>query len=225
MNLSEKLTQGAGIAFAYAGGVAALWLGGLCTLIALIIWSISGFSLPLAAFIGIFGLAPLGTGFWLFKRGKVLRDILKVKLQKETVRKLAFQKQGRLTPKDLARAQGWGEEKALNMLKNLAAEDPERMTLQLNYESGEIYFDFSDILESIEARKQYQALPLSNTLGEKAVDIAMILGKTIDTFQDYIEMTRETVSHQQHEKREERYRVKIERFLDELEELKNQSSH
>ena len=225
MNLSEKLTQGAGIAFAYAGGVAALWLGGLCTLISLIIWGIAGFSLPLAMFLGIFGLAPLGTGFWLFRRGKVLRDLLKVKLQKETVRKLAFQKQGRLTPKDLARAQGWSEEKALNMLKNLAAEDPERMVLQLNYDSGEIYFDFSDILESLEARKQYQALPLSNTLGEKAVDIAMILGKTIDTFQDYVEMTRETVSHQQHEKREERYRAKIERFLDELEELKNPSSN
>lgn len=222
MNLSEKLTQGAGIAFAYAGGVAALWLGGLCTLFSLIFWGISGFSLPLALFFAIFGLAPLGTGFWLFKRGKVLREILKVKLQKETVRKLAFQKQGRLTPKDLARAQGWGEEKALNVLKNLAAEDPERMTLQLNYESGEIYFDFSDILESVDARKQYQALPLSNALGEKAVDIAMMLGKTIDTFQDYVEMTRETVSHQQHEKREERYRAKIERFLDEIEELKQQ---
>ena len=222
MNLSEKLTQGAGIAFAYAGGVAALWLGGLCTLFSLIFWGISGFSLPLALFFAIFGLAPLGTGFWLFKRGKVLREILKVKLQKETVRKLAFQKQGRLTPKDLARAQNWGEEKALNVLKNLAAEDPERMTLQLNYESGEIYFDFSDILESVDARKQYQALPLSNALGEKAVDIAMMLGKTIDTFQDYVEMTRETVSHQQHEKREERYRAKIERFLDEIEELKQQ---
>ncbi len=223
MNLSEKLTKGAGIAFAYAGGVAALWLGGLCTLLSLIIWGIAGFSLPLAVFLGIFGLAPLGTGFWLFKRGKVLRDILKVKLQKETVRKLAFQKHGRLTPKDLAKAQGWGEEKALNMLKNLAAEDPERMTLQLDYDSGEIYFDFSDILQTIEARKQYQALPLSNTLGEKAVDIAMILGKTIDTFQDYVEMTRETASHQQHEKREERYRAKIERFLDEIEELKSQT--
>lgn len=222
MNFSEKLTQGAGIAFAYAGGVAALWLGGLCTLFSLIFWGISGFSLPLALFFAIFGLAPLGTGFWLFRRGKVLRDLLKVKLQKETVRKLAFQKQGRLTPKDLARAQGWGEEKALNVLKNLAAEDPERMTLQLNYESGEIYFDFSDILESVDARKQYQALPLSNALGEKAVDIAMILGKTIDTFQDYVEMTRETVSHQQHEKREERYRAKIERFLNEIEELKQQ---
>ena len=63
MNLSEKLTQGAGIAFAYAGGVAALWLGGLCTLFSLIIWGIAGFSLPLGLFFGIFGLAPLGTGF------------------------------------------------------------------------------------------------------------------------------------------------------------------
>ena len=224
MNLSEKLTQGAGIAFAYAGGVAAIWLGGLCTLISLIVWGVGGFSIPLALIFAIFGLAPLGTGIWLFRRGKVLRDLLKVKLQKETVRKLAFQKQGRLTPKDLARAQNWGEEKALNALKNLAAEDPERMTLQLNYESGEIYFDFSDILESLEARKQYQALPLSNALGDKAVDIAMILGKTIDTFQDYVEMTRETVSQQRHEKREERYRAKIERFLDEIETLKNQAA-
>ena len=48
MNLSEKLTQGAGIAFAYAGGVAAIWLGGLCTLISLIVWGVGGFSIPLA---------------------------------------------------------------------------------------------------------------------------------------------------------------------------------
>ena len=222
MNLSEKLTQGAGIAFAYAGGVAALWLGSVVTLGSLIAAGAGWLNIWLVLIWGLFGAAPLGTGFWLFKRGKVLREILKVKLQKETVRKLAFQKQGRLTPKDLARAQNWGEEKALNVLKNLAAEDPERMTLQLNYESGEIYFDFSDILESVDARKQYQALPLSNALGEKAVDIAMMLGKTIDTFQDYVEMTRETVSHQQHEKREERYRAKIERFLNEIEELKQQ---
>lgn len=75
-----------------------------------------------------------------------MKELLRVKLQKELVRKAAFQSDGRLTPKELASAQGWSVEHALNVLKNLAAEDPERMTLHWIMISGEVYSEFADIL-------------------------------------------------------------------------------
>ncbi len=100
------------------------------------------------------------------------------------VRKLAFRHQGRLKPADLAREHAWTEERALETLKNLAAEDPERIELQLNYDSGEIYFEFADIIRAIEQRETYQALPFSETLERKAIDIAFTLGKTINTFKN-----------------------------------------
>jgi hypothetical protein len=54
------------------------------------------------------------------------------------------------------------------------------------------------------------------------VEISMMLGKTIDTFYDYVEFTRQTVSEHQKQKRDEKYRTKIEQFLREIDELKNQ---
>ena len=64
----------------------------------------------------------------------LLIDFLRLKLRRVLVLIVAFHSDGRLTPKELASAQGWSVEHALNVLKNLAAEDPERMTLQLDYD-------------------------------------------------------------------------------------------
>ena len=222
MKMLEKVTEGAGIAVYYAGGMTAMWGGGLATLIALGIWGVSGLSLPLAIGWACFGGAPLAGGIYLFRRGKILKDVLKVKLQKETVRKLAFTHHGRLRPSDLAAAQGWTEDKALNVLKYLAAEDSARIELQLDYESGEIYFDFPEIQRALNAQKQYQALPLTDTLAQKAVEMSMILGKTIETFQEYMAFSRETVAEHREQKHADRYRHKIERFLQEIDELKQQ---
>jgi hypothetical protein len=158
----------------------------------------------------------------LFRRGRIQQQLLKVKLLKEAVRKLAFKRQGRLQPIELAREQNYSEERALDVLKNLAAEDPDRIELQLDYDSGEIYFEFSDILRALEAQKEYQALPISETLGRKAVDIAKIVGKTIDTFYEYIEYTQQAASDHQKQKKAEQYKQKVERFLHEIDELKQQ---
>ncbi|MDY0095866.1 MAG: hypothetical protein RBT80_24485 [Candidatus Vecturithrix sp.] len=222
MKFLEKITEGAGIALNYMAGIAALWFGAVCMLLALVIWSVAGVGLPSIFFFAIFGLAPLGGGIWLVRRGKIQRELLKVKLQKEMVRKLAFRHQGRLKPADLAREHAWTEERALETLKNLAAEDPERIELQLNYDSGEIYFEFADIIRAIEQRETYQALPFSETLERKAIDIAFTLGKTINTFQEYLTYTRQTTSHHQTQRKEELYRTKIERFLQEIDQLKHQ---
>ncbi|PIE34066.1 hypothetical protein CSA56_09120 [candidate division KSB3 bacterium] len=222
MKLSEKLIEGAGITLHYVGGLASIWCGLALSMVALIWWGAAGVSIPWAIFTGVFGLPPIAGGVWLFRRGKVLRQLLKVKLLKEDVRRLAFQRQGKLTPDDLARHHAWSEKHALNVLKNLVAEDPDRVELQLDYESGEIFFEFSDIMRALDAEKQYQALPISEAVGRKAAEIAMMLGKTIDTFNEYIAFTKETVSEHKREKKEEKYRAKIEQFLEEIDELKQE---
>ena len=148
MKMLEKVTHGAGIALNYIAGVASMWFGGVCTLITLAIWGFAGFGMPLVIFFVLFGVIPIGVGAWLFRRGKIQRQLLKVKLLKETVRKLAFKNKGRLRPIDLAQERGCPEEQALEILKSLTAEDPNRMNLQLDYESGDIYFEFSDIIRA-----------------------------------------------------------------------------
>jgi hypothetical protein len=219
MKMLEKVTEGAGIAMNYVAGVAMFWFGAGCTLLSLILWGLLGMGVPLGVFLGVFGLAPLGAGIWLFRRGRIQQQLFKVKLLKESVRKLAFRQQGRLRPAELAQAQGYSEDRALHILKNLAAEDPDRVELQLDYESGELYFEFTDILRAIEARKEYQALPISNTLSAKAVDIAKILGKTVETFYDYVEYAKNTTADQ---KKVEQYKRKVIEFVREIEELKQQ---
>jgi len=222
MKMLEKLTKGAGIALNYVAGLASIWFGAICTLISLIIWGLGGIGPYSAIFFALFGVTPIGGGIWLFRRGRIQQQLFKVKLLKEAIRKLAFKRQGRLRPVDLAREQDYTEERALGVLKNLAAEDPDRVELQLNYDSGEIYFEFSDIIHALEAQKEYQALPISETLGRKAVEIAQTIGKTVETFYDYVEYTQQAASGHQKQKKAEQYKRKVERFLHEIDELKQQ---
>lgn len=221
MKLLEKVTQGAGIALNYLVGLGALWLGAGCTLISLIIWGLSGGIGPYSGiFFALFGVTPIGGGIWLFRRGKIQQQLFKVKLLKEAVRKLAFQHQGCLRPAELANAQDYPEEKALDVLKNLAAEDPDRVELQLDYESGDLYFEFSDIKRALEAKREYQALPVSETLGKKAVEIARMIGKTVETFQDYAEYAQRAAKDPQVQRKVEKYKHKMEQLLHGIEELK-----
>ena len=220
MKLSEKLTKGAGIALNYVAGLGSIWFGAICTMISLGIWGISGFGVSSGIFFLVFGATPIGGGIWLFRRGRIQQQLLKVKLLKEAVRKLAFKKQGRLRPSDLAHDRDYTEEHALEVLKNLAAEDPDRVELQLDYDSGEIYFEFADIMRAIEARKEYQALPISETLGRKAIDIAMILGKTVETFYEYVDYAQKATTDHQKQLKAEKYKRKVEHFLQEIDELK-----
>lgn len=223
MKMLEKLTEGAGIAFNYVAGVASLWVGAGFTLISLIWWAISGLNAPLAVFFSLFGALPIGGGILLFRRGRIQQNLLKVRLLKEAVRKLAFRKQGRLRPIDLAQERDYTEEQSLEVLKNLVAEDPNRIELQLDYESGEIYFEFPGIIRAIESQREYQALPISKNLGRKAVEIAMVLGKTVETFHEYLEYTQKTASDHRKQTKTEHYKRKVEQFLEEINELKQQT--
>jgi hypothetical protein len=222
MKLIEKLTEGAGIAANYAGGIAAIGFGGFCTLISLVILGIGGVNVFSLALFLVGGLTPIGGGIWLIRRGKILKELFQVKLQKDTVRRIAFRHRGRLRPADLARHQDWSEDRALDVLKNLVAEDPERVELQLDYESGDIYFEFPDIQRTLETQGDYYSLPISETLGRQAVDIAVTLGKTIETFHEYVKATQQSVSEHQKQQRDEKYRAKIEKFLQDLDDLKRQ---
>jgi hypothetical protein len=222
MKMLEKVTQGAGIALNYVSGLASIWFGAACMLISLIIWGLGGVGVYSISFFLLFGAVPIGGGIWLVHRGKIQQQLFKVKLLKEAVRKLAFKKQGRLRPLDLARDREYTEEEALDILKNLAAEDPNRVELELDYDSGEIYFEFSDIIRALEARREYQALPMSETLGKKAVEIAQILGKTVETFYEYVEYAQKSASDYQKQKKADHYKQKVERFLNAIDELRQQ---
>lgn len=222
----EKVGEGAGIAMNYVVGAGAIWFGVGWTVFSLLLWTVltyfhvEGIIWPLGLSTALLGLTPIGVGSWLFRRGRIQQQLFKVKLLKETVRKLAFERQGRLRPLELAQAKNYSEDRALNVLKNLAAEDPERVELQLDYDSGELYFEFPDIVRSIERQRAYQALPESKTLDKKAVDLARMLGKTVETFYDYVKCAQST--DQRNQEKVERYKQKLNQFVREIEALKQQ---
>jgi len=226
MKMLEKVGEGAGIAMNYVVGAGAIWFGAGWSVFSLLLWmilgyfSVQGIGVPLGISVALLGVTPIGVGSWLFRRGRIQQQLFKVKLLKEAVRKLAFERQGRLRPLELAEAKNYSEDRALNVLKNLAAEDPDRVELQLDYDSGELYFEFSDIVRSIASQRAYQALPESNTLDKKAVDLARTLGKTVETFYDYVKCTQST-SRQSREK-VEKYKQKLDQFARDIETLKQQ---
>jgi hypothetical protein len=226
MKMLEKVGEGAGIAMNYVVGAGAIWFGAGWTAFSLLLWTVlayfqvEGIALPLAISTALLGVTPIGVGTWLFRRGRIQQQLFKVKLLKETVRKLAFERQGRLRPAELAHAKNFSEERALNVLKNLAAEDPDQVELQLDYDSGELYFEFPGILRSLEARRAYQALPESDTLDKKAVDLARVLGKTVETFYDYVKCTQSNDRRQR--EKGDKYKAKLNEFVREIEALKNQ---
>jgi hypothetical protein len=221
MKMLEKIGEGAGIAMNYVVGAGMIWFGIGSTLISLLIWGLSGGVGPYSAiFFALFAALPIGGGSWLFRRGRIQQQLFKVKLLKETVRKLAFERQGRLRPLELAQAKSYSEDRALNVLKNLAAEDPDRVELQLDYDSGELYFEFPEIIRSIEAQRAYQALPKSKTLDRNAVDLARMLGKTVETFYDYVKCSQST--SQRDLEKVEKYRQKLNQFVREIAALKQQ---
>jgi hypothetical protein len=219
MKMLDKVTEGAGIALNYLVGLGMLWFGSGCSVLTLILWAIFGLGVALSVFGAVFGLLPIGLGVWLFRRGRIQQQLFKVKLLKEAVRKLAFQHDGRLQPAALASAQGYTTDKALNILKNLAAEDPERVELQLDYDSGELYFEFADIRRALAARAEYQALPPSATLGLKAVELSQMVGKTVETFYEYVAYAQNAATDP---KKIEKYKQKVTQFVEEIEALKHQ---
>ena len=226
MKMLEKVGEGAGIAMNYVIGAGAIWFGAGWSVFSLLLWTVlayfqvQGIGLPLGISVALLGVTPIGVGSWLFRRGRIQQQLFKVKLLKEAVRKLAFERQGRLRPLELAEARNYSEDRALNVLKNLAAEDPDRVELQLDYDSGELYFEFPDIVRSLESQREYQALPESNTLDKKAVDLARTLGKTVETFYDYVKCTQST-SRQSREK-VARYKHKLDQFVRDIDALKQQ---
>jgi len=216
------LTAGAGIALNYVAGAGAIGISAVSTLISLAFWGTAGISTPLVFFFLLFGALPLGGGVWMLRQGAIRQKLLHVKLLKEMVRQHAFKYEGRMRPIDLAQAEQYSEQKALETLKNLAAEDPERIELQLDYDSGEIYFEFVDIRRALAARKEYAALPVSETLGRKAVEMAVMIGKTVETFYDYVEYAHKSVNDNRKTQKAEQYKEKVEHFLRELGDLKQQ---
>jgi hypothetical protein len=226
MKMLEKVGEGAGIAMNYVVGAGAIWFGVGWSAFALLLWLVlpllgaANIAWPLGVSVAVLGMTPIGVGTWLFRRGRIQQQLFKVKLLKEAVRKLAFQHQGRLRPLELAQAKSYSEEQALKVLKSLAAEDPERVELQLDYESGELYFEFTDILRLLDSQREYQAVPESKTLDKRAVELARMLGKTVETFYDYVKYAQST--NAQSQEKVAKYKQKLDQFVRDIEALKQQ---
>jgi formylglycine-generating enzyme required for sulfatase activity len=156
MKNPEKISEKFGINFDLNMGIAALILGSLNTFIFLSIWAHWGIQIEgIVAYIGL-GIVPLFIGVTLLRRGRTRKTKLVKKLLQDTVRRIALRSGGRIKPLDLVNTLGYNSQKALQILQELAAEDPENTELKLNYDTGEIYLEFQDILKSIEAGRSFE---------------------------------------------------------------------
>jgi formylglycine-generating enzyme required for sulfatase activity len=156
MKNPEKISERFGINFDFTMGTAALILGSLNTFIFLSIWAHWGLQVSgIIAYLGL-GMIPLLIGIGLLRRGRTRKAKLVKKLLQDTVRKIALRNGGRIKPLDLVDTLGYNSQKALKLLRELAAEDPENIELKLNYDTGEIYFEFQDVLKSIEADRSFE---------------------------------------------------------------------
>lgn len=156
MKNPEKISEKFGINFDLNMGIAALILGSLNTFIFLSIWAHWGIQIEgIVAYIGL-GIVPLFIGVTLLRRGRTRKAKLVKKLLQDTVRRIALRSGGRIKPLDLVNTLGYNSQKALQILQELAAKDPENTELKLNYDTGEIYLEFQDILKSIEAGRSFE---------------------------------------------------------------------
>ncbi len=156
MKNPEKISERFGINFDFHMGMAALILGSLNTFIFLSIWAHWGVQVSgIITYVGL-GMVPLLIGVGLLRRGRLRKAKFTKKLLQDTVRRIAFRSGGRIKPLDLVNTLGYTSQKALQLLRELAAEDPENIELKLDYDTGEIYFEFQDILKSIEANKSFE---------------------------------------------------------------------
>ncbi|HWP49935.1 MAG TPA: SUMF1/EgtB/PvdO family nonheme iron enzyme [Candidatus Limnocylindrales bacterium] len=156
MKNPEKISERFGINFDFTVGTAALILGSLNTFIFLSIWAHWGLQVSgIIAYIGL-AMIPLLIGIGLLRRVCLRKAKFMKKLLQDTVRRIALRNGGRIKPFDLVTTLGYNSQKALKLLRELAAEDPENIELKLNYDTGEIYFEFQDILKSIEAGRSFE---------------------------------------------------------------------
>jgi len=156
MRNPDKISEKSSITFNFTAGVVSIAAGLLNTFLFLMVWASWGVHPSgIAAYVGL-GLVPLGIGIGLLRRSRARKAKFTKRLLRDVVRKIAFRNHGRVKPLDLVRVLGYNSQEALRVLREIAAEDPENVELQLNYDTGEVYFEFQDILKSIEAGKSYE---------------------------------------------------------------------
>ena len=205
MKIYDKVVAGAGAAVSFAGGVVLVVGSLIVTMAVLIIWGVSGsvgvFS---SVFLALFGAIPLVTGIFLIRRGIVLKQVLAARLENDKVRRIAFEHHGRLRPIDLAKEMGCTENEARDILSNLAAQDTSQIELDLDFDTGDLFFDFIDIKRLSDHQRSYQSPSHAAPVQKTAIDYAILIRKTVDAFLNYGNDPKE------------RQRRQVERYLDRI---------
>lgn len=221
MKSIDKISEGASIAFNFAAGGVSILIGLVITFLFLIIWGILGLQAPFVAGYLLFGLTPLGIGIGLLKRGHARKTAFKRKLLRNSIRKIAFQNQGRVRPVDLVTEWGYTSQEALRALREITAEDPENVDLQLDYDTGEIYFEFQDIIKSIETGKPYEENFFNpRTWTETATQVAKRIDEVLNLFDAYWTYKQRLLRESSLNGKLEEYKSKVWQLREEIEQIR-----
>jgi len=217
----DKISEGAGITFDFVAGSASVAIGLLNTFLFLIAWAAWGLQAPIVAIYLLFGLTPLGIGVGLLKRGKARKTAFKRKLLRDSIRRIAFRNQGRVKPLDLVSTLGYTSREALQALREITAEDPENIDLYLDYDTGEIYFEFQDIIKSVEAGKSYEEnLVQPRTWTEAASRVAKRIDEVLNLFDTYREYKRQLLAEGSLNGKLEEYKSRVKQLREEIERIR-----
>jgi formylglycine-generating enzyme required for sulfatase activity len=152
----DKISKKSDIQFDFNVGATTLAVGILNTFFFLMVWaSWDVHTSGVIAYL-VLGFTPLIIGVGLLKRSHTRKTAFLKRLLRDAVRRIAFRNEGKATPLDLVVALGYSSRKALQVLRDVAIEDPDNVELRLNYNTGEVYLEFRDIIKSIEAGKSYE---------------------------------------------------------------------
>ncbi|HWP46943.1 MAG TPA: hypothetical protein VNM22_07245 [Candidatus Limnocylindrales bacterium] len=221
MKSIDKISEGVSITFDFAAGGVSVLIGLLVTFFFLLVWGIFGLQAPFVAGYLLFGLTPLGIGIGLLKRGHTRKTAFKRKLLRNAIRKIAFQNRGKVRPLDLVTGLGYSSQEALQALREITAEDPENIDLQLDYDTGEIYFEFQDIIKSIEAGKPYEETFFNpRTWTETAAKVAKRIDELLNLFDAYRTYKHRLLAESSLNGKLEEYQFKVRQLREEIEQIR-----
>jgi hypothetical protein len=217
----DKISEGARITFDFVAGIISLVAGTLVTFLFFVAWATLGLQAPVVGGYILFGLLPLGMGITLIKRGRDRKAIFKRKLLRDAVRKIALRKGGKVKPGDLINTLGYTSSEAIQALRTLTAEDPDNIDLQLDYDTGDIYFEFQDIIRDTQGNASYKGvISESPTWTDTALNVAKRVDQILTLFNTYRECRRQLMSQSALNGKLEEYKSKAQQLQEEIERIR-----
>ena len=191
MKLPEVFKKRFGIVLKHTIGIVGMGWGAFSAGCISLLWAIlhaagvSELQWPIGVSYLFFSVSPFGIGLWLYRKGTIEKKLLDIRLLKAEIYRLAEKTNGVLYPHHLASSRKIEIEQATELLNLLSAEDPGKVRLELDFDSGEIYYTFPSLQEELYRRETASKRQKENRLHSRAVDIAKALEIATKTFQQY----------------------------------------